>query len=307
MKKKRLGKGLEDISHFFISQDQNKEDTAALAVEERPKCHVLSVVDLFNPHRGALFTSKLSLKFCKSGSRTLVVDTDTRFPSVAFTLGVSKPGYSLSHYFQDKYQPEDILCPAPFGLKLLAPHLDTKYSPEMDKQAMGLLIELLASIEKDTDIIVLRHYKKEILPLIKDVIFFVPVSHSSMIMAYREIKTFISAGDNKRVGLIITDNENEDIGRRAYDKITECLEIYCGIRPYLFGYLPDISGHSISAVLDGIEQSNYIHANENKDKEIDEDTFFGRLQYLTGKNNITQWEISRLLRKPEDHTTYTPS
>lgn len=295
-RRKRLGRGLEDISHYFISpdtkNDQKKDDFTSQIVEAAPRCQAVSIVDLFDPKRGALLTARIGVTLCKDGIRTLMIDADTRFPSIAFMLGLSIPGYSFRHYLKDQYQPSDVIYTGPFGLKILAPRLNIKDISEMKMPNISLMLETLKSVEKEIDITILRQYEGKLQMLIEEAIFIIPASHTAMIRVYREIKSFIASGGKKGIGIIITDTMDELIAMKAYERIRKCIEMSCGTKPYFCGCLSDVAPSSISSIVSHLSEIGLKTRGGAKGGRL----FFERLQYLIGvANNITGEEMANLL------------
>ena len=290
-KRRRLGRGLEDISHYFISPHQKEDAYASAATDVETKSHVVSVVDLFNPYRGALFTSRIGIELSKKGIRTLVIDADTHFPGVAFMMGLSTPGYSFKHYIQEQYKPSDMIYSGPFGLKLLAPRLDINDINKLKVSDLSLMLETLISVEKDIDIIIQRQCRIKFQPFVENSIFIIPVSNTDMVRAYREVKSFIAGGGRKDVGIVITDTGNEVTALKAFEKVYSCINVYCGVKPYFAGYLSDMDSFSISGIVSHISELAVNSRDRIKWKRL----FFDSLRYLTGADNITSVEMANLL------------
>lgn len=308
VKRKRLGKGLEDISHYFISPDptdpsdpkkgRKEEDSNVQTVEGETRCQSVSIVDLFDPQRGALLTSRIGIELCKNGIRPLLIDADLRFPGIAFMLGLSIPGFSFIHYSQEKYKPSDFISTGPSGLKLLAPRLNIKDLSKMRMSHISQMFEALISVEGEIDVIILRQNKERITPLIEKAIFIIPALQTSMIRAYREIKAFISGGGKREAGIVITGVMDELTARNIYEKIAGCMELCYGMRPHFYGYLADVasspSSHhpSISSLVSNICSIGPITAGGFRKGG----SFFEGLRCLIGEDNLTGEEIASLLK-----------
>jgi len=293
-KRRRLGRGLEDISHYFISPqqtiDQKNEDSTCLRKDEVTKCQALSIVDILDPHRSAHLTSRIGVDLCKNGIRTLIIDADTRFPSVAFMLGLSIPGYSLTHYSQDQYQPTDMVYTGPFGLKLLAPRLSTQDVYKMKMSDVSLIFTALGAIEREIDIVILRQHESTFQPLIEEAVFIIPAFQTGMIRVYREVKSFVSGADGKKIGILIADAADEVSAIEAYEKIYRCIEMSCGIKPYSCGYLSDMATFSVSNIVGHISEIALGNRGIGKERRL----FFERLRYLIGIDNLTTKEMASL-------------
>jgi len=293
-KRRRLGRGLEDISHYFISPqqtiDQKKEDFTCLRKDEATRCQALSIVDMLEPHRSAHLTSRIGAELCKNGIRTLIIDADSRFPSVAFVLGLSIPGYSFTHYLQDQYQPMDMVYTGPFGLKLLAPRFSMQDVYKMKVSDVALMFAAFEAIERETDIVILRQHENRLQPLIEEAVFIIPAFYTGMIRVYREVKSFVSGADGKRIGIVIADAVDELSAREVYGKISKCMEMSCGIRPYFCGYLSDMATFSVSKIVGHISEIALGNRGIGKGRKL----FFERLRYLIENDKLTAKEMASL-------------
>lgn len=290
-RKRRLGRGLEDISYYFISKEQEEDTSKYLISNVERKCQVVSFVDLFDSRRGALLTSRIGVELCKNGIRTLIIDSDVRFPGIAFVLGISMPGYSFEHFLQDQYQASDIIYNGPFGLKLLAPRFCIKDINKLKMSDVSLMLETIISVEKEIDIIIQRQYEGKFQPFIEDAVFIIPAFDTGMIRAYREIKSFIAGAERKRIGVVISDAADEINATKAYERINRCVAMYCGIKPYFCGYLPDTATFPLSNIVGHI--SEVAHTNQGVEKKSR--LFFERVKYLIESDNLTGEEIENLL------------
>ena len=297
-KPKRLGKGLEDISHYFISHNKRGEEPSTLRADSLIQYSAISIVDIFDPYRGAILATKLSVELCKNGIKVLLIDADIRFPGIAFMLGISIPGYSFRHYFQDQYQPSDIIYTGPYGIRLLAPHLKINDTYSMKVSDLSLMFEILVSAEKEIDIIIIRQFENILQPIIDEAIFVVPAQSTGMVRTYRVIKTFARGGDGKKVGIIITGAEDEPAAARAYEKISNCTENSSGIRPFFCGNLSDVNKEALSlkpSCLSNIMAHISEISLHNREKGREKRLFFERLQYLMGGDRLTAEEGNSLL------------
>jgi len=293
-KRRRLGRGLEDISHYFISPqqtiDQKKEDLTCQRKDEAIRCQALSIVDMLEPHRSAQLISRIGVELCKKGFRTLIIDSDTRFPSVAFVLGLSIPGYSFTHYSQDQYQPTDMVYTGPFELKLLAPRLSIHDVCKIKMPDVSLIFTALEAIERETDIVILRQHESRLQPLIDEAVFIIPAFQTGMIRVYREVKSFVAGTAGKKIGILVSDAVDEVSAREVYGKISKCMEISCGIRPYFCGYLSDRTTFSVSKIVGHISEIALDNRRMGKGRRL----FFERLRYLIGNDNLTTKEMASL-------------
>jgi len=285
-KRRRLGRGLEEISHYFISSRPERDIVHPSSVGRRYRCRVVSIVDLFDPYRGAILTSRLGLDLCKRDIKTFLIDADRRFPGIAFMLGLSFPGYSFKHYL-----PSDMVYNDPSGIKILAPRLSLTDISRRDISDLLHAFEYLTTIERETDIILLKQYEDMIRLYVEEAIYLVSPLPVNIVRVYREIKSFVAGLEWKGIGIVITDVINETAAFKAFERIGGCLERYCGVKPRFFGHLPDTSISTLSSIVSNISGTIL---NEQKDS-WEGRSFFERLRYLMVGNSLTSDEMASLL------------
>ena len=295
-KKKRLGRGLKDISHYFISTDHNKEIKEESAdyqdTEASSACHVVSIIDPFNPKRGASLTAKICLSLCENGLRTLAVDYEVLFPGIAFTLGCSIPGYLFSHFLQDCYKPDDLIYTTHSGLNILAPRFNIDDMQNLNTEEISLMLDTLLAAESKTDIIVVRGYDDIIAPFVEDAVFIIETSNEAVITAYSSIKSFIAGAKTgeQGVGIIVTEATDEADALTIYERIKKCTEQHSGISPHYYGYISNAETSSVSTIASNIISLRTAEKQNYKGKR----PFFERLKSLAIRGRITEEEFSEL-------------
>ncbi|HZX47891.1 MAG TPA: hypothetical protein VFF47_01585, partial [Nitrospirota bacterium] len=291
-KPKRLGRGLEDISHYFVSQNQS-------SINEQPALHEpfaqnqyksVSIVDITDPQRGASLCAEVGIGLTQNGIRVLLIDADVRFPGISFMLGLSLPGFSLEHYYQDTYEPSDIVCIGPYGVKLLAPHLSINDVSSKSQTKKSLMLDTLKSIETETDIVIIRQFEDYMNPFIDESLFVVPALTASLISSYRVIKRFITADDRKKAGVLVSGTWKEHTAIEIYEKICRCSEMFYGTRPHFLGNLySEEAGDSAfdSSSLENIVSHLTEIASQNRAIEGRKNLFFDRLRNLACGDEIS--------------------
>lgn len=238
-KNKRLGRGLEDISHYFVSQNQ-AGSTANPVVNEpliQNNYKSVSIVDITDPQRGADLCAKVGIWLAQNGIRVLLIDADSRFPGISFMLGMSLPGFSLEHYYQEIYEPSDLVCTGPYGVKLLAPHLKSDDVRPESRAKMSLILDTLKSIEQETDVVIIRQFEDYINPIIDEALFVVSASDTAFLDSYKALKKFTLSDDRKMTGIVVTEERDEKNAAAVFDKICNCTEMSYGVKPYFLGNL----------------------------------------------------------------------
>ncbi len=298
-KTKRLGRGLEDISHYFISQNQTIIDKHYLPVPSSglQQYKTISIVDLFNPQRGAFLAVKVGIELSQKGIKVLLVDADIRFPGIAIMLGLSLPGFSFEHYYQEIYEPHDIVSTGPYGIKLLAPHLDVRDVNPQHQAEMSLMLETLISIEKETDLVIIRQFDDSINPILDEALFVVPASTTSLLDSYKAMKKFAIGDDRKMTGVLVTEAEDEAAAVGVYENISNCTEMSYGVRPYFLGNLTNEQGKGstlnpscISNIVSRLTEISLHNREITGNKRL----FFERFRLLAYGDVVTPEEMKYL-------------
>ncbi len=298
-KTKRLGRGLEDISHYFVSLNQTSANEHALLPESSPQNQYksVSIVDISDPQRGASLCTSVGIELSKKGIRVLLIDADSRFPGISFMLGLSLPGFSLEHYYQERYEPSDIVCTGPYGVKLLAPHLTLNDVSSKSPAKKSPMLDALTTIEQGIDLVIIRQFEDYISPMIDEALFVVPALTASLINSYKEIKKFMTADDRKKAAVLVSGTGKGYTAIEIYEKICRCMEMSYGSRPYFLGNLfageADESAFDLSAVENIVSHLTEI-ASQNRAIGGRKRLFFERLQNLVCSDEVTPMEIEYL-------------
>lgn len=298
-KTKRLGRGLEDISHYFVSQNQANTSEPPILYESSAQSQykAVSIVDITDPRRGAGLCANLGIELSQKGINVLLVDADSRFPGISFMLGLSLHGFSMDHYYQERYEPSDIVYTGPYGVKLLAPHLTMDgVSPESQTKMLRML-EILKSIEQTTDIVIIRQFEEYINPIVDEALFVVPALSASLISSYRAIKKFMTADDRKKAGVLVSGGGKEHAAVEIYEKIRRCSEVSYGSRPHYLGGLS--AGEDGDSVFDPSSVANIVShltgiALENREIKGRKRLFFERFRNLACSDEVTPMEMEYL-------------
>ena len=298
-KQKRLGRGLEDISHYFVSRNQTSINEHSLLHEPlvQNQYKSVSIIDITDPQRGASLCAEVGIGLSQNGIRALLIDADVRFPGISFMLGLSLPGFSLEHYYQDRYEPSDIVCTGPYGVKLLAPHLSIEDVNSKSQTQKSLMLDTLKSIEAETDIVIIRQFEDYINPIIDEALFVVPALTESLISSYRKIKRFMTAYDRKKAGVLISGAGEEQTAVEVYEKICRCTEMSYGTRPHFLGNL--YAEEAGSSAFDSSSLENIVSylteiASQNRAMEGRKNLFFDRLRNLACGDEISPMEMDYL-------------
>ncbi len=310
-KTKRLGRGLEDISHYFISRNPAITSEHSSLQDSSCQRHYksVSIVDMFNPQRGASLAATVGIELSQKGIKVLLIDADLRFPGIAFILGLSVPGFSFEHYYQERYEPSDIVYTGPYGIKLLAPHLNKNDCTSQGPAKKSLMIDTLISIEKEIDIVIIRQNEDFINPIIDEALFVVPALTTSLLSLYKAMKKFAIGDDRKMAGVLVSDAEDEATAFGVFENISNCTEMSCGVRPFFIGNLTN--GQGEGSILNPLCISNIVSrlteiSLQNREITSKKRLFFEKFRLLANVDDVTLEEMKCLVATSNSCENRTP-
>lgn len=215
---KRLGKGLEDISHLFLSTEEKQrtspQDVPAPspAVKKPTEHHFPRVVAVTGDHGSlekSFLVSNLAIELARRGYQVRVLDADLNFPDQPFLWGL-RPGESMAHWAaaEENGQQREVVLQGPYGLRLLCLDIDlSKLSTLMETTRRRFLARLMA-FEADAHMMLvdasasLSPNSRLIFQMAHQIVVLVPSDHLGMIDAYAAIKGILGLRPSALLGLV---------------------------------------------------------------------------------------------------------
>jgi flagellar biosynthesis protein FlhG len=215
---KRLGKGLEDISHLFLSTEEKQRtsskdlSTPAPPVREPTEHHFPRVVAVTGDHRSlekSFLVSNLAIELARRGHQVRVLDADLNFPDQPFLWGL-RPGESMAHWaMAEENDPErQVVLQGPYGSRLLCLDIDfSKLSALSETNRRRLLARLMA-FEADARVMLvdtsasLNPNSRLIFQIAHQIVVLVPSDHLGMIDAYAAFKGILALRPSALLGMV---------------------------------------------------------------------------------------------------------
>ncbi|KPL17110.1 MAG: hypothetical protein AMJ92_12080 [candidate division Zixibacteria bacterium SM23_81] len=215
---KRLGKGLEDISHLFLSTDEKQRTSSqelpapSPPVKKNTEHHFPRVVAVTGDHRSlekSFLVSNLAIELARRGHQVRVLDADLNFPDQPFLWGL-RPGESMAYWAmaQENAQESQVVLQGPYGSRLLCLDIDFSKLSALPETIRRRLLARLMAFEADAQVMLvdvsasLNSNSRLILQMAHQIVVLVPSDHLGMIDAYAAIKRILGLRPNALVGMV---------------------------------------------------------------------------------------------------------
>ncbi|MCM8812890.1 MAG: hypothetical protein NC924_03010 [Candidatus Omnitrophica bacterium] len=240
---RKLGKGLGDISHLFLSgaQDDGHPDIAEITAPDQnvaaPKAAAKTICVLGDgSFHDAFLVINLSLALARLGMRIAVVDMDEQLPCVKFFLGENGKKQSDGS--------EKIAQEGPLGVRLIGLPRSLAVKVAADNEPGRLAYAELEEIERAADLLVLNAahatlpaFRQELSSTVWEFLVRVAPESAALAQAYRTIKTIFSENPLTKIGVIISDIEHMYEIEPTYAAIAGAVKKYLDKELYKYGFL----------------------------------------------------------------------
>ncbi|MEE8074977.1 MAG: hypothetical protein V3T60_05065 [Candidatus Binatia bacterium] len=209
--KRRLGKGIEDISHFFLSPTQPPE-LSSQRPQNRPatctrgKIHrVIGVTSQIAGVSGFFWSSRLALALSRFGKKVLLVDVGMESDRLVSVLDSSLIRPSLNDLLRQSEMA--ISVEGPGGCRLLGFRIQLEELDRLSRAEREILFQIL-EMEEDQADIVLLNLKLDMSH--RDILLYIQsldeavlvVSPQELLDSYLVLKALFSIRSELRVDLI---------------------------------------------------------------------------------------------------------
>ncbi len=254
MKGKSLGRGLEDISHVFLSseaepitEDAPEAETVSAKPEADVSCarpHAIGIAGGDDSRIGVFVLCNLAIEMARQGCRILVVDEDAGQPNTARLMGqVQTPG-----------EDGPALLTGPMGVRLIH---RTAFMDAMASQG-GLNRDSHGAAwpeaygQFDFMLFSLPYRRlREMGPLVKRIslcIAIAPEDSDGMLETYMTFKDFHRRSPEADLGMIVYTGEGETAAREAFHRMARNVRHFLQRELISYAFLP--KGQEIKASLE---------------------------------------------------------
>jgi len=256
---KKLGRGLEDFSHLFISSPSD----AKKSLPETNQDLLLQTKGVSSPSRSicilshralderAFLVINLALEIARQGKKVLVLDGDFSIPRLT-TLMEGFNATPLAHFItRNEEAVGDVL--ETDGVKLISLDADLSTLSALRQDERRRLIFSFNKLEEESDLILLvaspgfMHHMKTLIHAVDEAIVMTPHPVAEMINAYGLIKLIFQMQENVRVGIVSSSVANALQADMMFEKMKRVVEKFLHKPLYNYGFIPE-DGEIVSAL-----------------------------------------------------------
>lgn len=249
MSSKRLGKGLEDISHLFLSNPSS--GSAVNRPQSTPPNHaegskfqtrIMVAMSLVPRVPPAFFTANLCVEMARAGRRVLAIETGP-LPSLDGVLGTVQIQPSLNDLLD---QPDKKLTvEGPMGMKVLTFQLRLDEIQGFVAEEQEILSQVLCKEEENADLIFLHAGYEENaafekwVRMVQGAVLTVDLDSVSLLQIYQACKFLYHTHPDLSLGLLVFGKEEKETAAEAMQKLSEAAARFLGKSLGWYGVIPD--------------------------------------------------------------------
>lgn len=246
---KRLGKGLEDISHLFLSNPPtppslNRPDSTPQKHVEgsKSRTRVWLAMSLVPRLPSAFFTANLSVELARADRRVLAIET-APLPSMDEVLGTVQIQPSLNDLLE---QPEkQITVEGPVGMKVLSFQLHLDELQGFAAEEQEILSQVLRKEEESAELILVHasyeesHAFKRWVSMVQGAVLAVDLDSVGLLQTYQACKFLYHIHPDLRVGVIVFGKENRETAAAEMNKLSDGVGRFLGKSLEWYGVIPE--------------------------------------------------------------------
>lgn len=250
---KRLGKGLEEISHLFLSPTEAKQHSSAEHPEPVPPDQEIAgrrfpkVVAITGDHRSlekSFLVSNLALELARRNRRVRLVDADLSFPDQPFLWGL-RPASSMARLAcaEENGQDREVILQGPLGVRLLSLDIDFSRLTALPESARHRLVTSLMAFEADAQLMLVdtppsfSYNARLVLQLADQIVVMVPSEPLGMIDSYSVIKGILALRPDAPLGMVAYKVRTVAEAGTIASKMSQTVSAFLGVSVANLGYL----------------------------------------------------------------------
>ena len=253
---KKLGRGLEDFSHLFLSKPEKNEhltdanhNVVCKGEGAKPARAICITSDKGTGER-AFFAVNLALEIVKQGKKVLVFDADFNLPRLCMLMGFSAHNSILQ--LITKNGEEKSIVEGIDGVKLITLDVDISDIQSLSESERTSLVKCLKNAEEEAEIILIVtspgfiNQMKALLKAVSEIIVVTPQQVAEMINAYGVIKTIFQFDEDAHVGIVSSRIDASDQAEAVFGKMQRIVKKFLDKPLYNYGYIPEDEEVSLS-------------------------------------------------------------
>lgn len=214
-KRKKLGRGIEDFSHLFISSQDTEKDPITKGLEEiKTRTKTIVVLNRAEGPYNSFLVLNLAIELSNEGKKVALMDLDGKAPHMNLFLENVSSSSSLSAGSNRRIKSS---CSNQWNIRHILMDVDISSSDYLLPDERGAIYQNIAEIDADTDIalVFITSAKidclENIIQNVDDVIISTPSYAVGMVEAYSMVKKVFLLNPDAHVGLIVDElEEGED-------------------------------------------------------------------------------------------------
>jgi flagellar biosynthesis protein FlhG len=250
---KRLGKGLEDVSHLFLSSEETsptpraKESPADDPPDSRKNEAVPRVVAVTGDHRcleKSFLVCNLAVEMARRRRQVGIIDADPSFPDQPFLWG-RRPGDSLARLAEEENgQGPEVMLEGPLGVRLLSLDVDVHHLRDLPDSSREMFWSGLRAFERDARMILidtpppLYGNASLIHRLAHQIVVMVPSDPLGMMDAYSVIKRILAIRPDIALGIVFYQIRMISEAQDVFERISRALSEFLNVTVVNLGHLP---------------------------------------------------------------------
>ncbi len=247
---KKMGRGLEDFSHLFLSSPSDKpgksdekvkEDTAREKNLSVP-APTLCITSDKGVHERSFVAIQLALEISRRGGNVVLFDADFSLPRLGMLTDGSIKKNSLMSLMDCNGQ-ETHTKPANKGITLITVDADISTCHSLSAHELGVLENNFHALEENADVILvvispeMRDLMNVFLKGISEIMVIVPQPVAEMINAYGVIKTIFNCNSTARVGVLASRVTPHSQAEAVFTKMQQVVDKFLHKSLYNYGCL----------------------------------------------------------------------
>ena len=257
-KTKRLGRGLEDFSHLFLSSEsENKEHVSSTkqdVVDEERKASMparpICIISDKGIAERAFLTVNLALDIANQGKKVLVFDADFSLPRLCMLLDV--PTHNSMLHLLAENDGEGMIEGGADGIKLITLDIDVSDIHTLSESERNSIKKCFKNAEEEADILLIHispgfmRNMQAILKSVGDIIVITPQPVADMVNAYGIIKTIFQVNGHAHVGIVSSRIGVNNQSEAVFEKMQRIVKKFLDKPLYNYGYIPEDKEISLS-------------------------------------------------------------
>jgi flagellar biosynthesis protein FlhG len=250
---KRLGKGLQDVSHLFLSTQEEEQSPSEKDSRPRPRSQTTPegqyprVVAITGDRRGlekSFLVCNVAVELARRNRQVRVLDADLSFPDQPFLWGL-RSGESAARLaaVEEQGQVPQVILQGPLGIKMMSLDIDFSQLRSLAESARRRLLLGLMAFEAGAQLMLvdtpanLSLNSRLIFQLAHQIVVLVPSDSLGMVDSYSIIKGILAMRPKASVGMVTYRIRMVTEAQAIAQRMTQTVEEFLGAKITNLGYL----------------------------------------------------------------------